>query len=137
MKIIIQTHFRVSYSDTDQMGFMHHSSYLKYYETARWELFRSIGIPYKSIEDEDIIFPVTEASIRYIKPARYDQDITVDTTIKSFRGPRVIFEYRAANENSETINEARITVASVKKSTGKACSPPKKLLEKIKDLMNR
>jgi acyl-CoA thioester hydrolase len=119
------------------MGFMHHSSYLKYYETARWELFRSIGIPYKSIEDEDIIFPVTEASIRYIKPAIYDQDITVDTTIKSFRGARVIFEYRATNENGETINEARITVASVRKSTGRACFPPKRFLEKIKELMIR
>ncbi len=137
MEIAIQTHFRVSYSDTDQMGVMHHSCYLKYYETARWELLRSIGIPYKSIEDEDIIFPVTEASIIYIKPARYDQDITVDTTIKSFRGARVIFEYRATNENGETINVARITVASVRKSTGKACSPPKKLLDKIKELMNR
>lgn len=59
-----KTVFRISYSDTDQMGFMHHSNYLKYYETARRELFRSIGIPYNEIEEEDVILPVINAFIR-------------------------------------------------------------------------
>ena len=71
-----RTHIRVTYSDTDQMGFMHHSNYFKYYETARWELFRNIGIPYPELEEEGIILPVTDASIKFIKPAVYDQEIT-------------------------------------------------------------
>lgn len=74
-----KTYFRVSYSDTDQMGFMHHSNYFRYYETARWELFRSIGIPYPEIEEEDIILPVINASVKFLKPAFYDQKIRVDT----------------------------------------------------------
>ena len=68
-----KTYFKVSYSDTDQMGFMHHSNYFRYYETARWELFRSLGIPYHEIEEEDVILPVINASAKFIKPAFYDQ----------------------------------------------------------------
>jgi acyl-CoA thioester hydrolase len=66
-----QTKYRVSYSDTDQMGFMHHSNYLKYYETARWELFRSIGIAYPAIENEGIILPVINASLKFINQHPY------------------------------------------------------------------
>ncbi len=89
-----QSSYRVTYSDTDQMGYMHHSNYLKYYETARWELFRSIGIPYTKIEEEGIILPVINASAKFIKPARYDQKITISTRIKSTRGARVVLNIR-------------------------------------------
>jgi acyl-CoA thioester hydrolase len=136
MIIALKIYFRVSYSDTDQMGFMHHSNYLKYYETARWELFRSIGMPYYKIEGEGIIFPVTDISVKYIKPAYYDQEITVDTAIKSLTGARMIFNFLATNENGETINEAQITVASVRKSNKKACPMPKSIFNRLKELMN-
>jgi len=130
--ITIHSNFRVSYSDTDQMGFMHHSNYLKYYETARWELFRSIGIPYPEIEEEGTILPVTNASLKFIKPALFDQIIHVITSIKSYKGARIIFEYKAMNEAGEIINEAQVTVACVRKNTGKACFPPRR----IKDVLN-
>ena len=132
-----QTVFRVSYSDTDQMGIMHHSNYFKYYETARWELFRNIGIPYPEIEEEDIILPVINASVKFIKSALYDQEITVTTMIKSFKGARIIFDYQTINETGEIINEAQITVACVKKSTGKACFPPKKISNTLKELIDK
>jgi len=129
--------FRVSYSDTDQMGFMHHSNYFRYYETARWELFRSIGIPYNEIEKEDVILPVTDASVKFIKPALYDQEIKIITMIKSFKGARIIFDNQAVNEAGEIINEAQITVACVRKSTGKACSPPKRISDTLKELFEK
>jgi acyl-CoA thioester hydrolase len=119
------------------MGFMHHSNYLKYYETARWELFRSIGIAYPEIENEGIILPVINASVKFIKPAFYDQEITINALIKSFKGARIVFEYQAMNETAEIINEAQITVACVKKSTGKACYPPKKISDALKDLIDK
>ena len=130
-----QTTCRVSYSDTDQMGFMHHSNYLKYYETARWELFRSIGIAYPEIENEGIILPVINASLKFIKPAFYDQKIMINTRIKSFKGARIVFEYQAINETGEIINEAQITVACVKKSTGKACFPSKRISDTLKEVL--
>jgi len=132
-----KTYFRVSYSDTDQMGFMHHSNYFRYYETARWELFRSLGIAYHEIEEEDVILPVINASVKFIKPAFYDQEITVTTLIRSFKGARIVFSYQALNETGEIINEAQITVACVKKSTNKACFPPKRISDTLKELIDK
>ena len=129
--------FRVSYSDTDQMGFMHHSNYFKYYETARWELFRSIGIPYHEIEEEDVILPVINALVKFIKPAFYDQDIRIITILKSNKGARIIFDNQAINEAGEIINEAQITVAFVRKSTGKACFPPKRISDTLKEIIGK
>jgi acyl-CoA thioester hydrolase len=132
-----ETVYRVSYSDTDQMRFMHHSNYLKFFETARWELFRSIGIPYPEIEEEGIILPVINVSVKYIKPAYYDQEIKIITMVKSFKGARIIFNYQALNETCEIINEAQITVACVKQSTGKACIPTKKISDTLKELIDK
>ena len=135
--ITIQSHIRITYSDTDRMGFMHHSNYFKYYETTRWELFRSIGIPYPEIEEEGIILPVINASVKFIKPAFYDQEIQIITMIKSFKGARIVFNYQALNETGEIINEAQITVACVRKSTGKACFPPKRISYTLKELIDK
>ena len=132
-----QTTYRVTYSDTDQMGFMHHSNYLKCYETARWEFFRSIGIAYPEIEYEGIILPVINASVKFIKPALYDQKIIINNRIKSFKGARIVFEYQATNETGEIINEAQITVACVKKITGKACFPSKRISDTLKKLIDK
>jgi acyl-CoA thioester hydrolase len=132
-----QTTYRVTYSDTDQMRFMHHSNYLKYFETARWELFRSIGIPYPEIEEDGIILPVINASVKFIKPAFYDQEIKIITMIKSFKGARIVFNSQALNETGEIINEAQITVACVKRSTGKACFPSKRISETLKVLIDK
>jgi len=132
-----QTVYRISYSDTDQMGFMHHSNYLKYYETARWELFRSIGIPYPEIEKEGIILPVINASLKFIKPTYYDQKILINTKVKAQSGARIIFDYQIINETGEILNEAQITVACVKKISGKACFPPKKITDALNGFTNK
>lgn len=121
------TYFNVTYSDTDQMGFMHHSNYLRYYESARWELFRELGIPYSELEKEDFILPVVSVSLKYLKPALYDQKIKITTKLASFRGPRLVFDYVMSNETLEILNEARVVVGCVRRSSGKACFPPENL----------
>ncbi len=126
--------FRVSYSDTDQMGFMHHSCYFTYYETARWELFRSCGITYDEIEKEGIILPVINVAIDYKKAALYDQLITIDVKLKYYRGARFIFDYTMTNENNELINLAEITIACVKKDKGIACLPYGKLQAAVSNI---
>jgi acyl-CoA thioester hydrolase len=60
--------FRVAYSDTDQMGVMHHSNYLRYFEMARHELLRDMGISYSEIETDGVIMPVIQANVDYKKP---------------------------------------------------------------------
>lgn len=114
---------RVSYSDTDQMGFVHHSNYLKYYETARWDLFRHLGIPYKEIEEAGILLPVVNVQIDYLKPAFYDEELVIETSILAMRGAKLVLGCKLFNEEQELINSARITLAFVNLHSRKPCKP--------------
>ena len=114
--------FRVAYPDTDKMGTVHHSVYPKYYEIARWELFRSIGISYKLIEDRGYMIPVLGMNFKFIKTTHYDELLTVVTTLKSVKGVRLVFSYQLYNENNELINEAETDLAFVVASTWKPCA---------------
>lgn len=135
--IPFQTIYRVTYSDTDQMNFMHHSNYLKCFETARWELFRAIGIPYCEIEKTGIIMPVIDVSVKYIKPVCYDQEIVINTIIKKYSGARIIFGYEITNYEGQILNKAEVSVACVKKNTGRACFPPKNIKDTLEELANQ
>jgi len=73
----IQT--RVIYADVDQMSIVYHSNYLRFFEIARGELLREVGYPYVSLERQGIYLPVFEAQLKYLKPARYDDLLTVNT----------------------------------------------------------
>lgn len=132
---VFRTSFRVTYSDTDQMGFMHHSNYLKYYENARWELFRNLGFAYSGLENDGLIFPVVNVSVRYLKPSLYDQEISIVTSISVVKGASIVFENSAYNNSGEKINEAKITVACVRRCTGKPCPIPPDLSQKLSDLI--
>jgi acyl-CoA thioester hydrolase len=125
----------VQYSDTDQMGFVHHSNYVKYYETARWELFRSIGIPYKSIEYPGFLLPVIEMKFKFIKPAFYDELLTVETKMRTMKGARIWFAYKMLNSKGELINEAETILAFITKENNKPCHPPEFVLKAIKKLV--
>jgi acyl-CoA thioester hydrolase len=114
---------RVSYSDTDQMGFVHHSNYLKYYETARWNLFRHLGIPYKAIEETGTLLPVVNIEMQYLKPAFYDEKLVIETSIVSIKGSRLTLSYKMLNGQHEVINQAVIIVAFVNAHSKKPCRP--------------
>ena len=123
--------FRVMYPDTDQMGTMHHANYVKYYEAARWELFRSIGISYKSVEDSGYMLPVIRMNFRFLKTTRYDALLTAKTTLKAIKGARIWFTYKLYNEKQELINEAETELAFVKKENWKPCHAPDFVLKAI------
>lgn len=117
--------FRVPYPDTDKMGTVHHSNYAKYYETARWELFRSLGLSYNSIEDAGYLLPVIEMKTKFKKKTEYDAEITVVTKITAMHGPRIWFEYSLYNQKHELINTGETELAFVCKDTWKPCCMPK------------
>ena len=121
----------VAYSDTDQMGFMHHANYLKYYEKARWDLFAEIDLPYKTIEEQGHIFPVIDCRIKYFYPAFYDDIIRIRTEIVSVKGARILFKNQMFNNEKILINEAMIAVACVNKSTQKATMIPDTMKRKL------
>lgn len=120
---------RVSYSDTDQMGIVHHSNYLKYYETGRWNLFRHLGMPYKKIEEEGFLLPVIDVQMQYLKPAFYDEVLTLEISLIAFKGPKLVLGYKLFNEENEVINVAKITLAFINAYSRKPCRPPERLLE--------
>lgn len=126
-----KTAIRVLYSDTDQMGIAHHSNYLKYYETARWELFRSLGVSYKSIEERGYMLPVIKLSSRYVKAIHYDDQITIESSLKSLKGARVWFTYKLYNSIGELVNEGETELAFVKKENMKPCPVPEFILDVI------
>jgi acyl-CoA thioester hydrolase len=127
------TNIKVRYSDTDQMGFVHHSNYCKYYETARWELLRAIGVSYQEIERIGIIMPVIDMRLHFIKPAFCDEELLVNTSILHVKGARMTFQYQLVNPAGEIINEAQVSVAFVNKDTYEPCHPPDFLTIKLKN----
>jgi len=123
--------FRVMYPDTDKMGTVHHSNYVKYYETARWELFRSIGISYRSVEEAGYLLPVIGLKIKYLKTTFYDEQLTIKTTLKAIEGVLLYFTYKILNEQKILINEGETELAFVNSSDWQLCEAPDFVVDAI------
>lgn len=125
--------FRVTYPDTDKMGTMHHANYVKYYEAARWELLRNIGIPYNLVEELGVMCPVISMKFKFLKTTRYDEELTIKTRLKDIKGVRIWFTYKLYNEQNELINTAETELAFVGLNDWKPCAAPDFLLKAIED----
>jgi acyl-CoA thioester hydrolase len=123
--------FRVGYHETDKMGTVHHSNYAKYYETARWELLRSIGISYKSIEESGFLLPVTRMSFRFLKTIHYDDLLLVRVSFREPKGARIWFSYKLFNMNNELVNEAETELAFVSSKNWQPCAVPEYIMNAI------
>ena len=91
--------YRVIYGDTDQMGVVYYANYLRWFERGRTELLRQIGMPYASIEAEGFFFPVIEVSCRYLKPARFDDEIAIQTMLTALNRATLDFSYKISRKN--------------------------------------
>lgn len=85
---------RVRYADTDRMGYAYYANYLRWFEVGRSELFRALGMTYKRIEEQGVFLPVAEAHCRYLQPVRYDDRITIETTLDTTVKGAIKFDYR-------------------------------------------
>ena len=108
---------RVRYAETDRMGYSYYGNYATYFEVARVEALRSLGISYRSLEDSGILLPVTEYQIKFYKPALYDDELIILTTIPSMPGARIRFEY-ATYRGDTPLNAAWTELAFVDKQSG-------------------
>ncbi len=126
-----ETRIWVNYSDTDQMGFVHHSNYVKYYENARWDAFRCLGLPYSKIEESDILMPVVEMDMKFLLPAFYDDELVIKTSIERESLSSMTFFSEIYNSENKLINKARVKTAFVSKDSKKPCRPPMELLSKL------
>jgi acyl-CoA thioester hydrolase len=91
----VTTQVRVRYAETDQMGIVYYANYLVWFEIGRVELLRSLGLAYSNLEkDHSLILPVVDAHCRYRNPARYDDEILIETRPTILRGSVLKFGYR-------------------------------------------
>jgi acyl-CoA thioester hydrolase len=128
-----ETIIRVRYGETDRMGYVYYGVYAQYYEVGRVEALRKIGFSYREMEDRGILLPVSDYCIKYLKPAFYDDEIKVVTTIKELPTARFNFYYECFNAQDELINTGTVTLVFVDREKNKPCPPPEWFLEKIKD----
>jgi acyl-CoA thioester hydrolase len=124
-----ETTVRVRYAETDQMGYVYYGNYAMYYEVARVESLRKLGVTYSEIEDMGIMMPVLENHSKYLGPGRYDEVLRIVTTVRETPSVRIRFEYAIYNEAGKLINEGMTLLAFVDRKTGRPCRPPKQMLD--------
>ncbi|MBT7896299.1 MAG: acyl-CoA thioesterase [Flavobacteriales bacterium] len=127
-----ETSLRVRYGETDKMGFVYYGVYAQYYEVGRVELLRSLGLSYKSLEESGYELPVVSFNINYKNPAFYDDQIIIKTTISNMPSSKIIFEYECFNTKDALLNNGKVVLVFVNKTTKKPCKAPGILLEKIR-----
>ena len=112
----LETHFSsspifVRYGETDQMGIVHHSNYLRYFEVARIEWLTKLGISYQSMEEAGVMMPVIDAQISYKIPARFEDALTIKIHLKEVPLVRMTFLYEVVNQKEELVCTASTTLA--------------------------
>ncbi|MVN74754.1 YbgC/FadM family acyl-CoA thioesterase [Hymenobacter sp. HMF4947] len=123
---------RVRYAETDQMGYVYHGNYAAYFEVARTESFRQLGIRYKDLEGQGVGMPVGELQTRFRRPARYDDLLTIKVMLRELaEGSRVKFEYEIRNEADELLTEGYTLMVFVSTANGRPVPIPASVREKL------
>lgn len=127
-----EVQIRVRYAETDQMGYVYYGNFAAYYEVARTEAFRSLGIHYKEMEQAGVMMPVLEMRTKYMRPARYDDLLTVRMLLRTKpKGTRILFEYEVFNEAKELLNVGETTLVFVDMKSGRPIPLPESILSKL------
>ena len=121
----------VRYHETDQMHFVHHSNYLKYFELARLEWLSNLQISYAGVESRGIFMPVVNASLKYIKPLVFGDNFSVTVILKKEPKATLEFDYKILNQNKELISTGNTLLAFLSSDTKLPIRCPKFLLEKF------
>ena len=122
---------RVRYSETDQMGFVYYGNYAAYFEVARVECLRKLGVQYKELEGQGVWLPVVNYSIEYKKPAEYDDQLNILTQIVSLPGARISFAYVCTNQNGELIARASTDLVFLNAETKRPMRCPEEILSAL------
>ncbi len=114
------------------MGFVYYGNYPLYYEEGRTDLIRSLGWPYSKMEKEGIALPVLSLNSKYIKPAFYDDILTIKTYLKKLPSVKIEFDYEVYNEEGELLNVGNTVLAFVNTETKKPEEGPRAFIEEVK-----
>lgn len=131
MSKIFEHKIRVRYGETDKMGFVYYGNYALYLEEARTELIRKAGISYKEMEEKGIELPVVNLNITYRKPALYDDELLLKTTIGNQIGKKISFNTKIFNSENQLLIEAVVTLVFIDSVNKKVISCPEFLEQKL------
>ena len=126
-----ETVVRVRYGETDRMGYMYYGNYPSLLEVARVEALRTLGFPYKQLEEDGIMLPVRDLTVRYHRPVHYDEQITIRTRITAMPGASVHFTYELFNEAGTLVSEASTTLVFVGSEGRRPRRAPEALLQAL------
>lgn len=124
---------RVIYGDTDAMGIVYHTNYIRWFEIGRTELMREMGVVYKELENEGYYLPLTQVQCHYLYPARYDEVVLVETRIEYFRRASIKFVYEIWNEKRDKCLVEGYTVHAFLDRDGKISRAPKYFIDRISE----
>jgi len=126
-----QTQIRVRYAETDQMGYVYYGNYATYFEVARVETLRQMGLSYKELEGQGVMMPVLENWSKYIAPAKYDELLTIKVMIKERPNVRISFHYEIYNPDDKLIHIGETKLVFVDIDTRKPRQIPKVFINLI------
>ncbi|MGD8258838.1 MAG: thioesterase family protein [Desulfobacterales bacterium] len=127
-----RTTYRVIYGDTDNMGQAYYGNYFRWFEIGRSEMFRSLGLSYKAVEEHGIFLPVSETYCRYSTPAKYDDILIIETSLDIKIKAGIKFDYKIYNEDGKTLLAKGYTKHPCVNRDGKVVRPPEFIREIIK-----
>ena len=126
-----ETRIRVRYGETNKMGYLYHGYYALFYEQARVDAMRNVGVVYKQMEDDGVLMPVAELRCKFIRPAYYDQLITVKAYIRKLPAMRVQMDYELFNESNELLNVGETALAFIDSLTMKTIHCPQYVIDAL------
>ncbi|MGB5320697.1 acyl-CoA thioesterase [Lutimonas sp.] len=126
-----QTNIRVRYGETDQMGYVYYGNYAQFFEVGRVEWLRALGVSYKSLEDSGIMLPVIQLNINYMKPAKYDDLLTITTIMTKKPLVKIEFDFEVHNENNVLLTTGYTSLVFMDMKKNKPIKAPQYLLDQI------
>jgi acyl-CoA thioester hydrolase len=132
---VSEIQLRVRYAETDQMGFAYYGNYAKYYEVGRADAMRKLGMTYREMEEKGVFMPIVTMSSKFIRPAYYDDLLTVKTIVKELPASRMHFFYEVYNEQEQLLNTGETVLAFIRKDTGRPCAAPEWFLKKLQKIV--
>lgn len=124
---------RVRYAETDKMGYVYYGNYATYFEVGRVELLRSLGISYRKLEEKGILLPVVNLNVDYIKPAFYDDNLTLETVLTDIPGVKIVFDYKL-KRGVEVLSKAQTTLVFLNADSGRPVKCPEEILIALANL---
>ncbi|MBK6363228.1 MAG: acyl-CoA thioesterase [Saprospiraceae bacterium] len=125
--------YRVTYSDTDMMGYLYYGNYARLYEIGRVETMRSLGILYKELEEvHKIMMPVVSVDARFYKPAKYDELLTVRTILEDIPTKLIVFKNEIFNSENVLIHSAIVKLFFIEMNSNTRISCPEWMAKMIK-----